>query len=107
MAAREVKIRKYSDNPGIDAAIKSKPGVVEVIHCPLIITSREIWCLKYAEDLIGLDVLNRKDIRLMSVRVIEGSLKVDAESFNGKEWKKRKMKTGCGFAHGHHCSINS
>ena len=34
MVAREAKIRKYSDNPGIDAAIKSKPGVVEVRHCP-------------------------------------------------------------------------
>ena len=42
MAAREAKIRKYSDNPGIDAAIKSKPGVVEVSHCPLIITTRGI-----------------------------------------------------------------
>ena len=42
MVAREANIRKYSDNPGIDAAIKSKPGVVKVRHYPLIITSREI-----------------------------------------------------------------
>ena len=35
MAAREAKMRKYSDNPGIDAAIKSKPGVVEVRHFSL------------------------------------------------------------------------
>ena len=71
MAARKAKIRKYSDNPGIDAAIKSKPGVVEVRHCPLIITSREIWCHKSAEDLFGLGVLTRKDILLMSLQVID------------------------------------
>ena len=72
MTAREANIWKYLDNPGIDAAIKSKPGVVEVRHCPLI-TSRGIWCHKSADDLIGLGVLSRKDILLMSV--IEGSLK--------------------------------
>ena len=43
MAAHEAKFRKYSDNPGIYAAIKSKPGVVEVRYRPLIITSRGIW----------------------------------------------------------------
>ena len=75
MAARYAKIQKYSDNPGIDAAIKSKPGVVEVRPCPLVITSRGIGCHKSAEDLIGLGVLTRKDILLMSVWVIEGSLK--------------------------------
>ena len=75
MAAREAKLRKYSDNPGLDAAIKSKPGVVEVRHCPLIITSRGIWFHKSAEDLIGLGMLTRKDTLLMSVRLIEGSLK--------------------------------
>ena len=42
MTAREAKIGKYSDSPGIDAAIKSKPGVAEVRHCPLVITSRGI-----------------------------------------------------------------
>ena len=61
MAAHEAKIRKYSDNPGIDAAIKSKPWVVEVRYCPLIITSIGILCHKSAEDLIGLGVLIRKD----------------------------------------------
>ena len=30
MAAHEAKIRKYSDNRGINAAITSKPGVVKV-----------------------------------------------------------------------------
>ena len=75
MAAREAKIRKYSDNPGIDAAIKSKPGVVRMRHCPLIITSSGIFCHKFAEDLIGLGVLTRKDILLLSVRVIKESLK--------------------------------
>ena len=75
MAVREAKIRRYTDNPGINAAIKPKPGVVEVRHYPLIITSREIWCHKSTKDLIGLGVLSRKDILLMSVRVIEGGLK--------------------------------
>ena len=75
MAAREAKMSKYSDNPGIDAAVKSKPGVVEVRHCLLIITSRGMWCHKFAEDLIGLDVLSRKDLLLMSSLVVEGSLK--------------------------------
>ena len=36
MVVRETKIRKYSDNPDIDAAIKLKPGVTEVKHCLLI-----------------------------------------------------------------------
>ena len=74
MATREAKIQKYPDNPGIDAAIKSKPWLVEVRHCSLIITSsRGIWCHKSAEDLIGRGVLSRKDILLMSV--IQGRLK--------------------------------
>ena len=34
MAAREGKIQKYSDNPGIEATFNSKPGVAEVRHCP-------------------------------------------------------------------------
>ena len=37
------------ENPGIDAAIKSKPEVDEMRYCPLIITSRRIWCHKSAE----------------------------------------------------------
>ena len=45
---------KYSDNPRIDAAIKSKPGVVEVRHCPLIITSRRIWYHKLLHKFLGL-----------------------------------------------------
>ena len=49
MAAREAKIRKYSDNPNIDAAIKSRPGVADVRHYPLIITSRGIRYHKSAE----------------------------------------------------------
>ena len=73
MAAREAKMRKYADNPCIDAAIKSKPGVVEVKHCPL--ASRRIWCQKSLEDSIRLGVLSRRDTLLMSVRVIEGNLK--------------------------------
>ena len=68
IAACEAKMRKYLDNPGIDAAIESKLGVVQVRHCPLIITSRGVWCHKSAEDLIELGVLSRKYIRLMSVR---------------------------------------
>ena len=59
----------------MEATIKSKPGVVKVRHCPLIITSRGIWCHKSAGVLIKLGVLSRKDILLMSVRVIESSLK--------------------------------
>ena len=59
MAACEAKIRKYSDSPCIDAAIKSKPEVAEVRQCPFIVTSRGIWCHKSAEDLIGLDVLSK------------------------------------------------
>ena len=43
MAVHEAKIQKYSDNPGIDADINSKPGVAKVRHCPLIINSREFW----------------------------------------------------------------
>ena len=46
-----------------------------VRHCPLIITSRGIWCHKSTKDLIALGVLTRKDTLLMSVRVIKGSLK--------------------------------
>ena len=75
IAAREAKIRKYLDNPGIDAVIRSKPGVAEVSHCSLVITSRGNWCHKSAEDLMLLGVLSRKDIIFMSVWVIEGSLK--------------------------------
>ena len=74
----KAKGRKCSDNPGIDQvlpAIKPKPGVVEVRHCPFIITSRGVWCHESAEDLIGLSVLRRKDFLLMPVLVIEGSLK--------------------------------
>ena len=105
MAAREAKIWKYSDNPVIDSAIKLKPGMVEVRYCLLIITSRGIWGHKSVEDLIGPGVLSRNDVVLMSVRVIEGSLKEfwiftlatsirwwgvrDAGNFNGNEFPGR------------------
>ena len=75
MVAREAKIRKYSDSLGIDAVIKSKLEVVEVGNCPLVITSRGICCLKSAEDLIGLRLLSRKVILLISMRFMEGNLK--------------------------------
>ena len=117
MATREAKIRKYSDNRAIDAAIKSKPGVVKVRHCPLIITNRGIWCQKSAMVLIRLGILSRKDILLMPVRVIEGSLKdFHARDFHQpmgssvckkvqrKRIEKIRMKTGCRAAtRGHYC----
>ena len=90
MVARKAKVRKYLDNTGIDAAIKSKPEVVEVRHCSLGVTSKGFLCHKQAEKVIG--VLSRNYILVIFVCVTstrEWGAR-DAVNFNGKRMREKE-----------------
>ena len=68
------KVRKYLSNQSLMEKIKEDEGVQQVQVMSATLSCRGIWSKESANILLGTHVINRRDLKTISSRVIIGGL---------------------------------
>ena len=66
-----LKVQKYAGNPDIQKAIEDF-GATNILHLPAILSCREVWSEKSADDLLRIGTINRRDLAIIATRVLIG-----------------------------------
>lgn len=62
----------YANNPDIDSEITRSTGATTIKHIPATLNWKGVWCPTSAAELLSLGTINKRDLAIISTRVLIG-----------------------------------